>query len=161
MPTSVTALEKEMSRRARWGQESEISLSRESVVTFKIDWHYSDWVVIVPYKKYRGLCPIMEGTKQYEIGNKNLYSYSYLPYEVWAGADVRNELQGLESATAPACRVLDGQSPPSDQDKTRLGWVIGTLTYDIWYFSWTERLWNTSNIQHPTSSCHHFDDDKN
>ena len=42
MPTSVTALEKEMSRRARWGQESEISLSRESVVTLKIDWHHSD-----------------------------------------------------------------------------------------------------------------------
>ena len=50
MPTSVTALEKEMSRRARWGQESEISLSRESVVTF--NWHHSDWVVIVSYKKY-------------------------------------------------------------------------------------------------------------
>ena len=35
MPTSVTALEKEMSRRARCGQEREISFSRESVVTFK------------------------------------------------------------------------------------------------------------------------------
>jgi len=33
MPTSVTALEKEMSRRARWGQEREMSLSRESVAT--------------------------------------------------------------------------------------------------------------------------------
>ena len=85
MPTSVTALEKEMSRRARWGQESEISLSRESVVTFKIDSHYSDWVVKVPYKKYRGLCPIMEGTKQYEIGNKKLKLKLKLKFLILSG----------------------------------------------------------------------------
>ena len=94
MPTSVTARENEMSRRARWGHEREMSFSRESVVT----WHTCK----TPSDPLSKASPLPSGYSQCEVSEVE---------------DVESERRDLEAEILLACTVLVAP-PPSGQTLT-------------------------------------------